>query len=111
MSGGGTKDQSGYSVPVRTPLRTSASLLLTIALVLLAGCRVERSLDPQAPESWVKPWTSPVFWAVWADVHDYVGPERWAALDTSWMEERARADLAALTPKDDYADEYLLSGL
>ncbi len=88
--------------------------------VLLAGCGSKTSGHTDAAqsqrdlaevESWVKPQRWPGYWTIWADVRDVVGAERWAALDTSWMEERARFDLAAVDSEDDYGDLFVLSGL
>jgi hypothetical protein len=111
------------STPDASALRpTLATALLA---VLLAGCGPEpvepEPSEPTLPprlrletavaESWVKPESWRGYWTIYADVRDSVGEQRWAALDTAWMAERARADLATVTVEDDYDDEFILSGL
>jgi hypothetical protein len=104
-----------------TPAWRSALLFSVVALAA-SGCRTDglsQSVSSEAkpepevvrPESWVRHQSSPIFWSIWADVRDYVGEEKWAALDTSWMPARARRDLVTVTAKVKYADRYVLDGI
>lgn len=93
-----------YDSPVRVLSRIAGLALLTLA----TACG-SKPLDPALPESWIQPNRPAAFWSLWTDVRAYLGEERWAELDTSWMAERAAADV----PRADkaYADELIYSGL
>lgn len=95
-------------------------LLAILLFILFPGCSSDtppgragsgRLSDPTVPESWVTPQWSPAWWTVLADVHDFVPTERWDALDTAWMVEKARTDLEEWGPKNQNPSEHMLSGL
>jgi hypothetical protein len=97
--------------------RFRAAVIALALTAVLFGCNSEPSsdlpdlTDPTVPESWVAPQWSPSYWFVLADVREFVGEVRWAALDTAWMEEKARADLARFGPKNQNPSEHMYSGL
>ena len=102
---------------MRRPERCSLGFLLLLAFLVACDSRTPPVpggtdlSDPTVPETWVEPRWSPAWWFVLADVSDFVGPERWSALDTAWMEEAARTDLAEWGPSNQNPSEHMLSGL